>query len=155
MTIGAIPRYQLIDDRHDVGFYRAGYAGEVRFVDAELGPQSCPHGVVGRWWSEPGQVDAVAQQVQPGRWHPQPSKHLEVLGVLHQLGVREARRHPLEAIDDGFKPGMDAATTEAYVKKLTAAHAVMVAAMKCKQTTDLSNAEALMTKLKEFECKYI
>jgi len=36
-AIGAIPRYQLVDDRHDVGFYRAGYAGEVRFVDDELG----------------------------------------------------------------------------------------------------------------------
>ena len=35
--ICAIPRYQLVDDRHDVGFYRAGYAGEVRFVDDELG----------------------------------------------------------------------------------------------------------------------
>jgi arylsulfatase len=36
-AVGAIPRYQLVEDRHDVGFYRAGYAGEVRFVDDELG----------------------------------------------------------------------------------------------------------------------
>lgn len=36
-AVGAIPRYQLIEDRHDVGFYRAGYAGEVRFVDDQLG----------------------------------------------------------------------------------------------------------------------
>ena len=36
-AVGAIPRYQLVDDRYDVGFYRAGYAGEVRFVDEQIG----------------------------------------------------------------------------------------------------------------------
>jgi len=36
-AIGAIPSYQLIDDRHDIGFYRSGYAGEVHFVDREIG----------------------------------------------------------------------------------------------------------------------
>jgi len=35
--IGAIPDYQVVEQRHDVGFYRAGYAGEVDFVDAEIG----------------------------------------------------------------------------------------------------------------------
>jgi len=35
--MGAIPRYQHTDDRNDVGFYRAGYAGEVRFVDDQIG----------------------------------------------------------------------------------------------------------------------
>lgn len=35
--MGAIPRYQLAGDRRDVGFYRAGYAGEVRFVDDQMG----------------------------------------------------------------------------------------------------------------------
>jgi len=33
-----------------------------------------------------------------------------------------------------IKPGTDEATNKAYVKKLVAAHAVMQAAMKCKQT---------------------
>ena len=33
----AIPSYQLVENRHDVGFYRAGYAGEVRNVDDEIG----------------------------------------------------------------------------------------------------------------------
>lgn len=37
-----------------------------------------------------------------------------------------------------IKPG-----TEGYEKKLTAAHAVMVAAMKCKQAADPATAEAL------------
>ena len=36
-AIGAIPRYQLVNDRFDIGYYRAGYAGEVQFVDAEIG----------------------------------------------------------------------------------------------------------------------
>jgi arylsulfatase len=36
-AVGAIPSYQLVENRHDVGFYRAGYAGEVRFVDDEVG----------------------------------------------------------------------------------------------------------------------
>jgi arylsulfatase A-like enzyme len=35
--IGGIPTYQLLDDRRDVGFYRAGYHAEVRYVDAEVG----------------------------------------------------------------------------------------------------------------------
>ena len=35
--MGAIPRYQHTGGRNDVGFYRAGYAGEVRFVDDQIG----------------------------------------------------------------------------------------------------------------------
>ena len=35
--IGAIPKYQVIDDRRDVGFYRAGYHAEIRYLDAEIG----------------------------------------------------------------------------------------------------------------------
>lgn len=34
---GAIPRYQLIDGERRVAFYRAGYDGEVRHVDDEIG----------------------------------------------------------------------------------------------------------------------
>ena len=34
-------------------------------------------------------------------------------------------------------------SSETYVKQLTAAHAVMQAAMKCKQTVDPKNADAL------------
>ena len=36
-AIGAIPRYQLVNDRFDVAYYRAGYAGEVQYVDEEIG----------------------------------------------------------------------------------------------------------------------
>jgi len=43
-----------------------------------------------------------------------------------------------------IKPG-----TDAYVKQLTAAHAVMQAAMKCKQTVDPKNADALLDTIKK------
>lgn len=33
----AIPNYQVIDDHRDVGFYRAGYHAEIRYLDAEIG----------------------------------------------------------------------------------------------------------------------
>ena len=42
-----------------------------------------------------------------------------------------------------IKPGNDEASNRAYVKKLVAAHAVMQAAMKCKQTVAPAAAEAL------------
>ena len=34
--LGTIPYYQHLDGRHDVAFYRAGYAGEVRYLDDHL-----------------------------------------------------------------------------------------------------------------------
>ena len=34
---GGIPAYQEVDDATEVAFYRAGYAGEVRYVDEEIG----------------------------------------------------------------------------------------------------------------------
>ena len=41
-----------------------------------------------------------------------------------------------------------------YSEKLIALHKMLVAAMKCKQTTDLSHVNALRTHLKEFEMLY-
>jgi arylsulfatase len=35
--IGGVPRYQVVDDRRDVAFYRAGYDGETAYVDSEIG----------------------------------------------------------------------------------------------------------------------
>ena len=40
-----------------------------------------------------------------------------------------------------------------YVKRLTTAHAVMTAAMKCKQTTDKANADALHTAISLFHMR--
>lgn len=41
-----------------------------------------------------------------------------------------------------------------YVAKLTAAHAVMIAAMKCKQTVDTANADALRESILAFHKAY-
>lgn len=35
--VGGIPRYQALDGHRDVAFYRAGYAGEIRWVDEQIG----------------------------------------------------------------------------------------------------------------------
>ena len=48
-----------------------------------------------------------------------------------------------------IKPG-----TEGYEKKLTAAHAVMVAAMKCKQASDPATAETLKKAIYDFYRAY-
>jgi len=34
---GAIPNYQVIGDRRDIGFYRASYNAEIRYLDSEVG----------------------------------------------------------------------------------------------------------------------
>ncbi len=46
------------------------------------------------------------------------------------------------------------ADSENYVDKLTSAHAVMVAAMKCKQSADPATAEALKTAIDKFHNVY-
>jgi nickel superoxide dismutase len=43
---------------------------------------------------------------------------------------------------------------EDYVKRLTSAHAVMTAAMVCKQTTDTKNADALKQAILDFHKVY-
>jgi nickel superoxide dismutase len=48
----------------------------------------------------------------------------------------------------------DMAGAEAYTKKLTAAHAVMVAAMTCKQNTDAATAAALRSAILDFYRAY-
>lgn len=48
-----------------------------------------------------------------------------------------------------IKPG-----TDGYAKKLTAAHAVMVAAMKCKQSTDAATAGTLRKAILDFYRAY-
>jgi len=49
---------------------------------------------------------------------------------------------------------LDEAGKESYDKKLALLHQVIVYAMKCKQTTDLSNVEALRKSLHEFKHLY-
>lgn len=49
----------------------------------------------------------------------------------------------------------DADGYDVYVKQVTLMHAMIRTAMKCKQTTDLSNSAALSSLLKEFEKLYL
>jgi arylsulfatase A-like enzyme len=35
--VGSIPTYQMLQGHHDVAFYRAGYRGEIAYVDQEIG----------------------------------------------------------------------------------------------------------------------
>jgi arylsulfatase A-like enzyme len=35
--VGAIPRYQFLDDRYDVAYYRAGYRAEIAYMDEQIG----------------------------------------------------------------------------------------------------------------------
>ncbi len=53
-----------------------------------------------------------------------------------------------------IKPGTDEESNKAYLKKLTAAHAVMQAAMKCKQTADPATADALKEAIYNFYRAY-
>ena len=53
-----------------------------------------------------------------------------------------------------IKPGTDEAGQQAYVKKLTAAHAILIAAMKTKQTADEASAETLRKAILDFYRAY-
>ena len=53
-----------------------------------------------------------------------------------------------------LKPGADDAAQAVYVDQLTKAHAVMVLAMKCKQTVDPANAVALRQAILDFHKAY-
>lgn len=49
---------------------------------------------------------------------------------------------------------MDEADKDAYTKKLTLAHEIIVYAMKCKQTTDVANAQKLKAAIDAFTTAY-
>jgi len=53
-----------------------------------------------------------------------------------------------------FPPDGDVAANNAYVKKLTLLHHMLVYSMKAKQTTDLSNVEKLRQLLADFQKAY-
>jgi nickel superoxide dismutase len=53
-----------------------------------------------------------------------------------------------------IKPGTDPTTAREYVNKLTAAHAVMQAAMKCKQSADPATATKLRETILDFYRAY-
>jgi nickel superoxide dismutase len=59
-----------------------------------------------------------------------------------------------KVIADYFMAQRIKAGSDNYVEQLTAAHAVMVAAMKCKQTVDPASAEALQKAIFDFYRAY-
>ena len=77
----------------------------------------------------------VAIQIRPIRW----------------VATKEAHAsNTQKIIAEYFMTQRIKPTGEGYMKKLPAAHAVMVAAMKCKQTVDPANAEALHKSILKF-----
>ncbi len=52
-------------------------------------------------------------------------------------------------------PETDAKAYHDYVHKVTGLHQMMIAAMKCKQTTDLENVETLRSLLSDFRTAYL
>ncbi len=59
-----------------------------------------------------------------------------------------------EVVSDYFLTQRIKPEDKDYEKKLKVLHSMLVSAMKCKQTTDLANVEALRTQLKEFSALY-
>ena len=69
---------------------------------------------------------------------------LESNQLVRWVNTKEAHASKtMDVIAQYFMAQRIKPTSEAYVKQLTAAHAVIQAAMKCKQTVDPKNADAL------------
>ncbi|MCG8450066.1 MAG: superoxide dismutase, Ni [Pirellulales bacterium] len=78
---------------------------------------------------------------------------------INQMGrwitTKEAHAtHTQHVIAQYFMTQRIKADDQAYVSKLTAAHGVMVAAMKCKQSTDPATADALKSAILTFKKAY-
>ena len=73
------------------------------------------------------EVDAVAQQAQLGARDPQRGQRLDVLGVLHQLDVGAASRHPLQGVHERPSPpavaGLGVETVDGVDHRRHAGHA--------------------------------
>ncbi len=63
-------------------------------------------------------------------------------------------KHTQHTIAQYFMAQRIKTSQENYVERLTTAHAVMTAAMKCKQTTDTANADALKKAILAFHEAY-
>ena len=90
-----------------------------------------------------GDVKNINQLV---RWVNNKEKHADhVREVVTQYFLAQRVKAP---------PAGDQAATDAYTKKLAVLHQMVVTAMKCKQTTDLKNAEKLHDLMHEFQDLY-
>ncbi|MHC5009695.1 MAG: superoxide dismutase [Ni] [Planctomycetota bacterium] len=97
-----------------------------------------------------GQISELAEEHDP----------LAANQLVRWVNTKEAHAtHVMETIGQYFmaqriKPATDEAGAARYVNLLTGAHAVMRAAMKCKQTVDTDNATALITAIQAFRATY-
>ena len=83
------------------------------------------------------------------------SDPLSVNQTVRWINTKEAHATNIQhTISQYFMTQRIKADKEGYAKKLAAAHAVMVAAMKCKQNTDGEMAEALKVKIQDFYRAY-
>ncbi len=90
-----------------------------------------------------GDVKNINQLV---RWVNNKEKHADhIREVVAQYFLAQRVKVP---------PAGDQAATEAYTKKLAVLHQMVVTTMKCKQTTDLKNAEKLHDLMHEFQALY-
>ena len=83
------------------------------------------------------------------------SDPLSVNQTVRWINTKEAHATNIQhTISQYFMTQRIKADKEGYAKKLAAAHAVMVAAMKCKQNTDGKMAEVLKVKILDFYRAY-
>ena len=96
-----------------------------------------------------GQIAALAAEVR--------DQHdpLAVNQVARWVATKESHAtNTQHIIAQYFMTQRIKADADGYVKKLTAAHAVMVGAMKCKQTVDTANTAALKKAILDFYRAY-
>jgi nickel superoxide dismutase len=75
--------------------------------------------------------------------------------LVRWVNTKESHaKHVMEVIAQYFMAQRIKPSKDKYVEKLTAAHAVMQAAMKCKQTVDPANADALTQAIVAFHKVY-
>ena len=83
------------------------------------------------------------------------SDALSVNQTVRWIGTKESHATNVQhTISQYFMTQRIKADKEGYAKKLAAAHAVMVAAMKCKQNTDADVADTLRAKIFDFYRAY-
>ena len=79
------------------------------------------------------------------RWVNNKEQHADELSEIVTYYFMTQRLKPVAA---------DASGDKEYVQELTMLHEMLVASMKCKQTTDLSYVERLRTLLRDFSVAY-
>ena len=91
--------------------------------------------------------DPTKNANQIARWVSNKEAHAdEVAEIVTQYFLQQRVKAPKAKSGEEY---------DAYVKKLVLCHGILVSAMKCKQTTDLSNVESLRKATTDFKAAYI